>query len=149
MITVKGTYTSYNSADAIVAVVARAAQEGCEAWADLVLVTAQDIVPVRTGELRDSGHLEKRVDSDGMTVDVVFDAPHAMFVEFGTGLRGRGTYPGELPTEGVPITGSWIYDYRNIKWLGMPAKPYMRPAFDENVGSAESIVRQAVMSAIS
>ncbi len=148
MITVTGTYTSYGTAASIVALVAAAAREGCEAWADLVLVTAQSIVPVRSGRLRDSGHPEIGTDSSGVVVDVVFDSDHAMFVEFGTGILGKGTYPGELPTEGVPITGHWEYDYKHQNWVGMPAQPYLRPAFDEYRDQAETVVREAVMSAI-
>ena len=34
-----------------------------------------------------------------------------MFIEYGTGLVGKGTYEGELPTSGVPITGNWEYYY--------------------------------------
>lgn len=38
--------------------------------------------PYTTGELRDSGHIEE----DGATgeIRVIFDAPHASYVEFGT-----------------------------------------------------------------
>lgn len=34
-----------------------------------------------------------------------------MFIEYGTGLVGKGTYQGETPTSGVPITGQWEYFY--------------------------------------
>lgn len=34
-----------------------------------------------------------------------------MYIEYGTGLVGKGTYEGELPTSGVPITGNWEYYY--------------------------------------
>jgi hypothetical protein len=61
---------------------------------------------------------------------VVSASGHASFVEFGTGLRGEGTYPYPLPTENVPITGSWVYDYKKQNWVGHEAQPYMRPALD-------------------
>ena len=57
-------------------------------------------------------------------------APYAAFVEYGTGLRGAGTYPYELPSEGVPYTGSWVYDYKRQNWQGHAAQPFMRPALD-------------------
>lgn len=101
-----------------------------EQSAEVVLEEAEALVPVRSGELRESGHVE--VDSDA-TEDhayVVFDAPHAQFVEYGTGVTGDGTYPYELPEEGVPITGSWVYDYKKQNWHGMEAQPYARPALD-------------------
>ena len=43
---------------------------------EILLKRAQENAPVRTGELRDSGH----IDGDA----VVFSAGHARFVEFGT-----------------------------------------------------------------
>jgi HK97 gp10 family phage protein len=49
------------------------------AMASIVLEDSQALVPVRTGELKDSGHIE---DTDG--VNVIYDAEHAVFVEFGT-----------------------------------------------------------------
>ena len=33
------------------------------------------------------------------------------FYEFGTGRVGEGTYQGNLPTSGVPLTSSWHYYY--------------------------------------
>lgn len=33
------------------------------------------------------------------------------YVEYGTGLVGKGTYEGETPQSGVPITGQWTYFY--------------------------------------
>jgi len=98
--------------------------------ADAVLEQAQSNAPVQSGELRDSGRRE--VVWEGQRVDgyVVFDAAHAAFIEFGTGLRGAGTYPYALPQSGTPFTGSWVYDYKNQGWVGMRAHPYIRPALD-------------------
>ena len=49
------------------------------AMARLVLEQSQNSVPVNTGELKESGHIE-----EGEEVQVVYDAAHAVFVEFGT-----------------------------------------------------------------
>ena len=49
------------------------------AGAQVILDGALDRVPVDTGELYDSGHLEVQSDD----VLVVFSAPHASYVEFG------------------------------------------------------------------
>jgi len=92
---------------------------------------AMAIVPVDTGALADSLK-EEPLDDNGLQViaQVSANMPYAGFVEFGTGLRGSGTYPYDLPQAGVPKTGSWIYDYRNVGWKGMVAQPYLRPALD-------------------
>lgn len=104
----------------------RAVDKACS----IVLAEAQRLVPVASGELRNSG--TKFVKEEGRTVTgtVAFTAEHAGFIEFGTGIRGRGTYPGPLPQTGVPITGQWIYDYRNQNWQGMVSQAYLRPALD-------------------
>lgn len=44
--------------------------------AEKVLYASQDLCPVRTGELRDSGHLEETPNG----VAVVYDAPHALTI---------------------------------------------------------------------
>jgi hypothetical protein len=97
-----------------------------------VLVEAQAIVPIDTGDLHDSGRTDVEWLASIRHVDgyISFTAPYAMFVEYGTGIRGAGTYPYDLPDSGVPITGSWIYDYKNQNWIGHTAQPYLRPALD-------------------
>ncbi len=100
----------------------------------LVLSTSQSLVPVDTGELVSSGGMEVQWKGQRVTGSVSYSSPHASFVEFGTGLIGSGTYPYPLPQEGVPITGSWIYDYKRQNWKGMSAQPYLRPALDQNRG---------------
>lgn len=47
-----------------------------------VLAEAQQLAPSKTGALRNSGHLEN--DGGDERQKVVFDAPYARFVEFGT-----------------------------------------------------------------
>ena len=104
-----------------------AVTEGCGA----VVSEAQSICPVDTGELVASIHTAS-VQLVGTSVDgtVAADAPYAGFVEFGTGTRGQGTYPYDLPETGVPFTGSWIYDFRQQGWIGHVAQPFLRPAID-------------------
>lgn len=98
----------------------------------IVVAHAKAIVPVgATGELQRSIEAREPIDTFREIIgEVVATAGHASFVEFGTGLRGIGTYPYPLPMEGVPITGAWVYDYKKQQWVGMPAQPYMRPALD-------------------
>jgi hypothetical protein len=99
---------------------------------ELVLGSSQQLVPVDTGELVSSGGRETQWKGQRVTGSVSYSSPHASFVEFGTGIIGSGTYPFPLPQEGVPITGSWIYDYKHQNWQGMYARPYLRPALDMN-----------------
>ncbi len=108
-----------------------AAVEGVTAWANLVLHRAQELVPVRTGELRDSGRVDVVVDGKKAVGRVVFDAGHAGYVEYGTGLRGSSS------------SGAGPYAYSST-WPGMPAQPYLRPASDEMKAEGAELLRQTV-----
>ncbi len=110
-----------------------------DAGTEVILATSQQLVPVLGGSLLASGSRNTQWKSQLVTGTVMYTAPHAMFVEFGTGIIGSGTYPYELPQEGVPITGSWIYDYKMQNWQGMSARPYLRPALDNNLGNITSL----------
>lgn len=93
---------------------AQASRLSVEQSAEIVLEEAEALVPVDTGELRESGHVEMISDT---IAAVVFDSPHAAFVEYGTGIRG----------EASPGAGEGPYD---PNWPGMVAQPYLRPALD-------------------
>lgn len=45
----------------------------------------------------------------------ISEKPHVAYMEFGIGEKGKGTYPGELPKKGVPLTGAWEYHYPSNK----------------------------------
>lgn len=91
-----------------------AVTEGAEA----VSTEAQAIVPVDTGQLRDSIGVGT-VELVGTTVQATVEAtaPHAAFVEFGTGIRGASS------------AGAGAGPYSET-WPGMTAIPFMRPALD-------------------
>ncbi len=108
-----------------------AAVEGVTAWTNLVLQRAQQLVPVRTGELRDSGHVDVVVDGKKAVGRVVFDAAHAGYVEYGTGIRGSSS------------AGAGPYAYSST-WPGMPAQAFLRPASDEMKQEGAELLRQTV-----
>lgn len=44
--------------------------------------------------------------------EIITSGKSVMFIEFGTGTIGKNSgYKGILPTDGVPITGGWKYNY--------------------------------------
>ncbi len=112
--------------------IAPAAAIGVQQAAEIVLEEAKEIVAVDTGELRESGHIGEPRDT-GKTVvcDVIFDADHAAYVEFGTGQRGAAS------------AGAGPYPYA-ADWPGMEAQPYLRPALD----TTRQVVREQMASAI-
>ena len=56
--------------------------------AEKVLQAAKEEVPVRTGALRDSGHIEMA----GTRADVIFDAPYAVYVHNGTSRQAPNPF---------------------------------------------------------
>ncbi len=112
-----------------------AAMDGVTAWANLVLERAQQLVPVRTGELRDSGHIEVLIVNGRAVAMVVFSADHAGYVEWGTGLRGASS------------AGAGDGPYSST-WPGMEAQPYLRPASDEMKEDGANLCRQTVALAL-
>ncbi len=112
-------YTPRSSSGQFIATrVAPGAANGANLGAKFMLEYAQGIVHVRSGELRDSGHVVEATDNGkSATAMVVFDADHAAYAEFGTGVRGSSS----------PDAGKGPY---NEDWPGMDPIPYLRPAAD-------------------
>jgi HK97 gp10 family phage protein len=100
-----------------------------------ILDTSQELVPVDTGELRESGHIDIQPNGDEVSASVTYDASHAAYVEFGTGQSG----------ESSPGAGPGPYKQG---WPGMPAQPYLRPAFDAHRDQATDVVAGTISSAI-
>lgn len=115
----RGQYTPRGSGGQFIASsVSPGAIAGANAGAAIMLEYAKSIVHVRSGELRDSGHVIEASDNGkAATAMVVFDAGHASYAEFGTGLRGSSS----------PNAGNVPY---NESWPGMEPIPYLRPAAD-------------------
>lgn len=48
---------------------------------------------------------------NGDTASIIANGDSVAFIEYGTGDKAKGTYKGNLPQSGVPITGNWEYYY--------------------------------------
>lgn len=112
----------------------QAIQLSTEQSAEIVLEEAEAIVPVDTGELRESGHTETTRAGLESVSAVVFDSDHAAYVEYGTGQRGAAS----------PGAGEGPYD---PNWPGMPAQPYLRPALDTALPAIVEVFRDNVAAA--
>lgn len=101
-------------------------EQGMKASCALVERSAkQNVVTVKTGELRRS--ISSKVESNGLTVTGTIYTPleYAPYIEYGTGLfaekGGRDT--------------PWSYQDDEGEWhttSGMPPRPFMRPALEKN-----------------
>lgn len=101
----------------VLAKIKQAVQISVDLACEIVVEEAKALVPVRTGELRDSIGFQTE-EADGKIIGTVSaTSPHAGYVEYGTGQRGAAS-PGRGP-----------YPY-SATWKGMPAQPFMRPAVD-------------------
>jgi HK97 gp10 family phage protein len=117
------------------AVIDEAVMQAVTDWATAVFNSSQELVPVDTGELKDSGHVVVTKTGKTVSAAVVYDSDHSVFVEFGTGIRGAAS------------AGAGDGPY-NPNWPGMPAQPYLRPAFDQHRDEAESMTRETIAVAL-
>lgn len=81
---------------------------------------AKSLAPVDTGELRRGIKYTAPVkDGDNYTAEVQSTAPHAQFIEFGTGVKGIASSHPAKEELGITYTQGWG---------GISAVPYMYPA---------------------
>ena len=71
------------------------------------------------GQLRESISMEINKKDEALEGRVYTNVQHAPYVEFGTGIRGNGSYPYDI--DGLKLT-------YNEEWAGMEAQPFMYPA---------------------
>ncbi len=103
-----------------------------QAALDLIADRERQLVPVDTGQLRDS--IATSIDDTGKTIvgRVGPNTPYMFYVEFGTGIVGAssaGAGPGPYSTT----------------WPGMKAQPFVRPAFDEAKPAILDLFRSNVL----
>ena len=113
-----------------------AAVEGVNNALKIIYDRSQELVAVDTGELKASGKINE-AQSTGLSVSgsVAYTASYAVFVEFGTGIRG----------EASPGAGEGPYD---PNWPGMAAQPFMRPAMDESHDQVKGEISQSLRSVL-
>ncbi len=114
-----------------ISLVAEGAANGVNNSLRIIFDRSQELVAVKTGELKGSGRIIEASDKGGMaTGSVVYDASHAGYVEFGTGIRGSSS---------GGASGKVSY---SSTWPGMPAQPYLRPSADESRQAIKSQLKQ-------
>jgi len=91
---------------------------GATSAANQVFAISQELVHVRTGELKSSGSVSVTWSGTKVTGAIKYTAGHAAYNEFGTGRRGAAS--------------EWAgpYEYKQ-SWPGMTAIPFLRPALDQ------------------
>lgn len=87
------------------------------------------------GQLKGSIHMEVKAYPNKIQGRVYTNIQHAPFVEFGTGIRGTGSYPYEI--DGLKL------EYKK-DWAGMKAQPYMYPALKQNEKYIKQLFKEGV-----
>ena len=115
----------------------------------LVHGQAKALAPVNKGQLAGSIHMKVAKKNNSVEGRVYTNVEYAPFVEFGTGIKGNGTYPYDV--EGLSLEykdKGWAYfDEDTGKWIytkGQEARPYMYPALKENEKTIKKMFRDGV-----
>ena len=115
----------------------------------LVHGQAKALAPADTGLLRESIHMQVKDTGKAVEGRVYTNTEYAAYVEFGTGIKGNGTYPYQV--EGLSLEykdKGWAYfDEDKGEWIytkGQKAQPYMYPALKQNEKAIKQILKSGV-----
>lgn len=113
----------------------------------LVHGQAKILAPVDKGGL--AGSIRPKVITEGKKIigKVYTNLSYAPFVEFGTGIKGSGTYPNKNVTLTYRST-PWVYtpdDGETFYYTeGQVAQPYMYPAIKRNERKIKAMFKEAL-----
>lgn len=117
----------------------------------IVHAQAKSLAPVDTGNLAGSIHMETKTIPNGVQGRVYTNLEYAPYVEFGTGVKGNGTYKYKI--EGLNLTykdKGWCYwsdkEDKLIYTKGQKAQPYMYPALSRNKKEVKRILKEGIKS---
>lgn len=115
----------------------------------LVHGQAKALAPVDTGQLAGSIHMQVKDTGKAIEGRVYTNIEHAPYVEFGTGIKGNGTYPYQIKGLSLEYKDKgWAYfDEDKGEWIytkGQEAQPYMYPALKENEKTIKRMFKDAV-----
>ena len=124
-------------------------KEAVQKATQLVYGQAKALAPADTGQLRGSIHMQVKDTGKEIQGRVYTNVEYASYVEFGTGIKGNGTYPYQV--EGLNLeykNKGWAYfDEDKGEWVytkGQKAQPYMYPALKQNEKTIKAILKQGV-----
>lgn len=115
----------------------------------LVHGQAKSLAAVDTGNLAGSIHMEVKSKGRNIVGRVFTNVEYAPFVEFGTGIKGNGSYPYEV--KGLNLT------YRDTPWVYSPdggdtfyhtegqiAQPFMYPSLHDNKDNIKKMFAEEI-----
>lgn len=114
---------------------------------------AKDLAPVDTGELAGSIHMDQKKTPTGREGKVYTNLEYAPYVEFGTGVKGNGTYPYKVKGLNLDYRDTpWVYwDDKQEKYIytsGQKAQPFMYPALKRNEKAIVKLFKDGVKTTV-
>ena len=115
----------------------------------LVHGQAKALAPADIGQLRGSIHMQVKDTGKQIQGRVYTNVEHAPYVEFGTGIKGNGTYPYTIKDLKLEYKNKgWAYyDEDKGEWIytkGQKAQPYMYPALNMHKKTIKAIFKEGV-----
>ena len=123
--------------------------DGVNKATQLVHGQAKALAPADTGLLRESIHMQVKDTGKAAEGRVYTNVEYAAYVEFGTGVKGNGTYPYQVKGLNLKYKDKgWAYfDEDKGEWIytkGQKAQPYMYPALKQNEKTIKQIITNSV-----
>lgn len=135
----------------------------------LVHGQAKDLATSNNGPLRESIHMQVKDTGKELQGRVYTNCEYAPYVEFGTGIKGNGTYPYQIdglnleyesspwfiPVEKIADDDAAKYKFQRVHGkggqdyyicYGQKAQPYMYPALKNHEKTIKAILKQAVLT---
>lgn len=111
------------------------------------------VPPNGTGTLAGSIHMEQKKTVTGREGRVYTNLEYAPYVEFGTGIKGDGTYPHKVKGLNLEYRDTpWVYwDDKQEKFIyttGQKAQPYMYPALKQNEKAIIKLFKNGVKTTV-
>lgn len=119
----------------------------------LVQAQAKLLAPKDTGNLAGSIHQNITKSNDNILGSISTNVRYAPYVEFGTGVKGNGTYPYKPKNINLTYRSSgWCYFDESKQELiftkGQVAQPYMYPALKRNEKAIKQLFKDGVKAKI-
>lgn len=120
-------------------------------WKGLEMIRSEAayLAPADTGQLRDSIKSRVNMGKGAIQGEVYVGAQHGIFVEMGTGPRGEANHAGVKPEwlgETTYSPKGWYAPIKeDVRYVeGMPARPFLYPAYKAREGEAKEEIRKAL-----
>lgn len=112
-------------------------------WAKSVQADAKYNAPVKTGDLRNSIKSDVKIDEDEIDGKVYTNKEESVYVEFGTGPTGRGTYKYTIKGFSLHYTATkWRVNIPGVgvRYIaGQVSQPFMTTAYLQEKNSKKGL----------